>query len=143
MKEVYFTPTQAWLGSLKKVLLWPLIVWVLIAIMGFPFLCLASVLYLVAGIVGMVVHFIAYMVIGLFIYEICWRSCPVLWTWELGLPLGMILGGFTTATLVFLLDGTPSSLSVQELFLAFMVGALYGFLTAAAAIYTDGREPGR
>lgn len=138
MNEVYDTPMQAWLGSVCKVLLCPLGVWVLIAILGFPWLLGGSVILLIAGLVGMVVHFIAYMVVGILIYEVFWRECPVFWTWMVGLPLGSMLGGVSTSGLVILVEGTwnPPASDVLPIF---VVGAVYGVFTAAAAIFTNGK----
>ena len=139
MKEIYFTPAQAWLGSLTRVLLWPLAVLASIALLGLPFLVHASVLLLFAGLVGMVVHFAAYMVIGLLIYQVCWNDCPLLWSWKIGLPLGMVVGGVTTSALVILAEGTwnPPGTDILPVF---MIGGLYGLVTAAAAINTGGRS---
>lgn len=123
---------SAWGHSLPRVIAWPVALWVFpIAfaavfgsnwLLGVGWLCLCA-----TGI-----HLASYTLLGLPIYLFFWDSFAKLWTWPLGVPLGLILGALAMNFVVFLIAGTFPSGDFG--LLSVFVGAMYGVSTAGAAI---------
>jgi len=133
MKNERIEPLEAWCRSVPCVILWPLVLYIL---GGLPILSngfgVLSVVGLAAGI-GLTIHLMAYLVVGVPVYLLFWKSCPTLWTLKMGLLVGVILGGFTLVGLFLFLYGV---IHESEMMMLFFVGGVYGVITAAAAIYS-------
>ena len=133
MKNVDIHPAEAWGRSLCYVLLWPLAGYGIAAIMTAlgttP--SYASFWLLGAG-VSLVVHFIAYFVIGLPIYLAFWKTRPDIWTFRIGLGLGTVAGGLSMVAIT-ILNGSQDY-TFDRFLGAFVFGGLYGLVTAVGAI---------
>lgn len=133
MKNVNIDPVEAWGKSLSYVLLWPLlgygIVAILTALSSMPSYAL---FWLLGGGIGLVIHFISYLMVGLPIYLTFWKTKPEIWTFRVGLTLGAVMGGLSMVG-ISLLDGIES-FDFDRFIGAFLFGGLYGLVTAAAAI---------
>ncbi|MFT6863075.1 MAG: hypothetical protein ACJAVK_001636 [Akkermansiaceae bacterium] len=127
-----FSPSEGWVNSLSRVLLWPTCLYLLYGLLAFfedpDFLMFVA---LGAG-VGVFIHFVAYLMIGLPLYLLFWRTGAELWTWKRGLLTGSGLGAFVLLAISLMGGGLPTSLG--ELMGGCFLGGGYGLITAGAAI---------
>jgi hypothetical protein len=131
-EEEEISPTEGWVESLSRVLLWPAAVMLSLGLI-FVIVELDSLAFVILGAaIGMVIHFICYLVIGLPFYLCFWRTSPDLWTWKIGIPTGTILGAF--ALMAISSFGSGITYSRSDFLAAFLLGGGYGVITAAAAI---------
>ena len=137
--QEHIVPSEAWGRSLSRALLWPLGIYFLFGITLLSEGLGGMILALFAGVVGLVIHFIAYCVVGLPVYICFWRTWPRLWTWQIGLPVGGLFGGFTLGLLNLILNG---HFSASEFRSAFIFGGAYGMVTAVAAITSRQKNTG-
>lgn len=118
---------KVFLRSMPMALLIPLGAWAVIGIIRL------DEIMLFVGMIALVVHFIAYLVVGGLIFAVLPDEYSVVWEPEVGCFLGAFLGGMTLCLPAFL-DGSFRS-NPQGVVVVFLVGAFYGVVTASVAIY--------
>lgn len=132
------SPIEEWGKATPRVFLYPLGLWIL----GGVFACLISpdsVAWVVwIGAYATFIHLISWLILGLPVYLILWKPFPTLWTWGVGIPVGLGLG-FVAMYLV--LNVFFAGLSGPLELALYAGGVLYGLISAVAAI--NGRRKNR
>lgn len=129
---------QAWGASLPRAIGWPVAVWLMpLAVLSAldPNWLLGGIWF---GLCATAIHLMSYTLLALPIYLVFWAKFPKLWTWGVGLPLGVILGMIAMLIMLKLMFGQFFPLDELDLVGVF-VGVGYGVVSSSAAITSAGR----
>ncbi|MEM1009699.1 MAG: hypothetical protein AAGJ35_11920, partial [Myxococcota bacterium] len=124
------SPMEGWCRSLPKVLLLPFAVWLILAVLHYRGELAASLLAgMLAGSIGMLIHFVSYGCLGIPLYLLFWTRESLIWKWYLAIPLGILLGGLVINLLATVILRSPAETGL-------FIGAGYGGLTAVGACWS-------
>jgi hypothetical protein len=131
MNEI--TPMDGWIRSLPRVLLLPFAVWGLLGVFFSSGNFGSSVVLAgYAAVVGMLIHFLSYLVLGIPLYLVFWEKKSRIWEWPFGLPLGVALGTLTLLVFAVASSDEPAAWVL-------VLGGGYGGLTAIGACWSRKR----